>query len=521
MLPGRTYTPERLIEIAWRSRWVLFWPIVLSVTVAAVYARTLPDIYQATATIAVVPQRVSEQYVRSSVTLPSEARFQAIGLEIMTRDRLERIIRDLQLVPPSVTLTEALVWSVQQQIKIAGTGSDAFYLTFVASDPKVAKAGAERLMALYMDENRRERDLTTTLSSSFLGDQVSDVRRRLKDHEKRLEAYRRVHAGELPEQIESNLSASNNAQLRFTVIHESLSQDVERRNTLEREVSRRANATPDRPTPPVVVGPATEALAEARQQRRDMLGRLKPQHPDVLTIEAVIRDLEPRAREEQMRAQSATTTTTMLTPAVEDDTEDLRESLARVSAQIADKETQIRAIEREIAGYEARIKGIPVRESELAELLRDYDTTQELYRKLVSQHEESNLAANLERNQVAERFRVIDPPRLPEEPFAPSRGLTTIYGLLIGVALGAGLSLLRDLRDSSFRTESEITEVLALPVLAGVPLMLSRSQRRTRLLARAGLWMAAAASTAACGLAVAWTLGAIGGLGDVRTLFRF
>ena len=60
----------------------------------------------------------------------------------------------------------------------------------------------------------------------------------------------------------------------------------------------------------------------------------------------------------------------------------------------------------------------PTRESELVELTRDYATLQGLYSSLLAKKEESKIAANLERRQIGEQFKLLDPARLPERPIS-------------------------------------------------------------------------------------------------------
>ena len=97
MLPGKKYTPEDLLRIAWRRRWVVVVPFVVIATSTFVVARLLPDRYRASTVIMVVPQRVPESYVRSTVTTRIEDRLQTISQQIMSRTRLERVINELQL----------------------------------------------------------------------------------------------------------------------------------------------------------------------------------------------------------------------------------------------------------------------------------------------------------------------------------------------------------------------------------------------------------------------------------------
>jgi len=70
----------------------------------------------------------------------------------------------------------------------------------------------------------------------------------------------------------------------------------------------------------------------------------------------------------------------------------------------------------------------------------DIDAVTAEYRDVFRKKEEANLAANLERRQIGEQFRLLDPARIPEKPIGPTRLARTIGGALIG--FGAGLVLL-------------------------------------------------------------------------------
>ncbi len=99
MLPGKKYTPEDILTIVWRSKWFLLVPFAVISAGTAVWSRYLPDRYLSQATIMVVPQRVPESYVRSTVTTTIEDRLRAITEQIMSRTRLERVILELDLYP--------------------------------------------------------------------------------------------------------------------------------------------------------------------------------------------------------------------------------------------------------------------------------------------------------------------------------------------------------------------------------------------------------------------------------------
>ena len=72
-------------------------------------------------------------------------------------------------------------------------------------------------------------------------------------------------------------------------------------------------------------------------------------------------------------------------------------------------------IEAKIADSQSRLNMTPVREQELAELLRGYNLSQQNYDDLLSKKTQSELATNLERRNRASNSH-IDPPSFPMKP---------------------------------------------------------------------------------------------------------
>jgi hypothetical protein len=184
---------------------------------------------------------------------------------------------------------------------------------------------------------------------------------------------------------------------------------------------------------------------------------------------------------------------------------DVRAEFEQLNRQIASEQAEEKRLRQIAAGYQQRVELAPTRESELIELTRDYETLQKQYTSLLSKKEESQISANLERRQIGEQFKLLDPARLPERPTSPNRQQINTFGMVFGLVIGIGLIVLVELRDTSFKTDEDVLSVLGLPVLAVVPLMQSNAERRRTFRLRLLMNMGLGATVAACLTVVAYT----------------
>jgi len=518
MLPGKRYTFDDIARIAWRGKWLVLAPAIVTSVLAATYLRFVPDIYRADTTILVVPQRVPDIYVRPTVTSRIEDRLQSISPQILSRSRLEPILVDLNLYPKlrQTEPMEDVIAFMRTQVDVSVQRGDAFSVAYRSTSPVLAQQVTERLASLFIEENLRDREVQAEATNQFLESQLNEARTRLIEHEKRLEAFRLRYAGQLPTQTQSNFTAVQTLQMEAQGLTDSLDRDRDRRRLLEASLADLTTAAdeaaenPGRPDP--TGAPPTKAatdLAAARDALRALQTRLKPQHPDVIRGERVVRELEAKVKAERAAvvaaaAGSSSASTAAPVSAAERRAGATRDELEQINATITTKETRLAKLQDELAGYRSRLDAAPTRESEMTELMRDYTTLQSGYQSLLQKREDSKVAANLERRQIGEQFKVLDPPRRPEVPFSPNRPMIQAAGTLFGLALGFGLIVLMEVRDQTLHKEADVLESLDLPVLATVPQMRNTEERRRHLRQVLGL-SGAAVGGIGVAIAIAWS----------------
>ena len=150
---------------------------------------------------------------------------------------------------------------------------------------------------------------------------------------------------------------------------------------------------------------------------------------------------------------------------------DAQRELATLERDIAAKTAEEAQLRQTLTAYQKRIEATPTRESELIELTRDYGTLQSMYQGLLAKKQESQISANLERRQIGEQFRILDPARLPSRPFTPNRPRFYGVGILGGIVVGLALALLLEYLDRTLRSEDDVRVAIGLPVLAAIPLI--------------------------------------------------
>jgi uncharacterized protein involved in exopolysaccharide biosynthesis len=231
---------------------------------------------------------------------------------------------------------------------------------------------------------------------------------------------------------------------------------------------------------------STAQQLEAATTRLQLLQtRYTADHPDVLSAKRIIQDLEAKLRlEASARPAAAEGAPAKPLTAAEllrqNRLKDLRADLQNVDRQIEQKQASELKLRNVISAYQAKVDAAPTRQAELIELTRDYSTLKDMYTGLLAKREDSKIAANVERQQIGETFKILDPASVPERPFSPDRPRIMLMGSMLGLLIGLGLIGLLEYRDVSFKTEADVVRVLQLPVLALVPMMSSEREHRAR-----------------------------------------
>src|SRR5262249_37711533 len=119
-----------------------------------------------------------------------------------------------------------------------------------------------------------------------------------------------------------------------------------------------------------------------------------------------------------------------------------------------------------LADYEAKMQRLPELEQGLSRITRSLKVYQDIYSYLIQRREETQIARA---TQVGSIIRVIDPTFVTGVPQAASTRYGIPIGLLLGLAGGCALVLLRERQDPALNSVGDVERHLELPVLGTIP----------------------------------------------------
>ncbi len=472
-------TIDSVLGLLTRRRWwILTAACCIPVAVVAV-ALKLPNVYVSQATVMVVQQQVSQRYVEPDNTTSVAVAMQALKLEVLSRSQLLKIIEDLGLYANEKGLApESLIERMQKDIDIQALETTTsgrsevtgFTISFTAATSRLAQEVTSRLTSLFIEQNLKTRGEGAANTTRFLSEQVDAAKQRLVEQEQRLQAFKTKNLGALPEQQMENLTALTSVEGQLQTTTTSLLQAQEKRDSIESSLN--------------------ERLARLQSERTALLARYTSLYPEVIKKEREIAQIQGILdRANSGNPQDAASVDSALAGLIT--------QAAANAAEVERLSNQQKKLKADSEQYQTRLNLTPIREQQLAEILRDDDLLRKDYTDLQKQKLQSQLTASLEENQEGQQFRLVDPPTLPVKPSSPNRLKICLGGMAGGVLFGVVLAFFIDTRDGSFHSEKALGQAFALPIVLAMPLVLTPAEFRRRSRKRGFEWIAGCVMTLA------------------------
>ena len=501
------------LEILRRRKWYILFSILLILFGASVYCVVSPEKYKSTTTILVIPQRVPEGYVRSTVGSRVDERLFTIWQQVLSRTLLLAVMEELDLYPeerkelPAEAVVEMMRKTVDIQV-VSGTstvgrrrdsGENAFSLTVTHQNARSAMLAASRLASFFIDENMKSREQQAVGTSEFLQSQLQSTKERLEAQEEKVKQYKLRFMGELPQQLQANLQILSRLQDQLKMNSDALRTAQDRKVFAEAQIgafeaqwsASRAQAAASggtegaRPLSDPSI-PMPDPLTEKKAQLAVLSMKYTDQYPEIRRLRGEIAQLEQQQAEVSGSGGSAGTSGNTpprrpvpgRVPSGSISGSRQREEILRLRAQSTAIDSEIASLRKErvgigksIADMEARVEKSPRREQEMVSLTRDYENLKASYDDLLKKKLDAEVSQNLEKRQKGEQFQILDPAALPLEPFTPNRPM--VFGIAFAAALlvGFGGAIGFELLNPTLRGRRDFQHFFQVPVLASIPII--------------------------------------------------
>jgi uncharacterized protein involved in exopolysaccharide biosynthesis len=359
----------------------------------------------------------------------------------------------------------------------------AFTIAFEAPEPIQAQAVVVELVAVYLEENEGARQRSVAATTLFLNKEAERIAAQIAQIETRLADFKRRNTYNLPDSTQVQLQLAGRTELDLLSTQNQINTVGQRIESLRSQL---AAVDTEQVVPEGVVRARSE-LSKLEQELAEARLRYTESHPDVRLLRRSVASLTALAA-----VDGSVPAPMDAAPSRSPQREALRSQLDSAAAELAELELLRAELADKQRLYDARLLQAPEIEREYRDLARDYESAQERYAEIRAKQMQAEIAEELELDQKAERFTVVEPPSMPLEPAGPRRMLLTAFGLSAVLGGSVGFAWLRDLMSPALMSPRDVARRAEARVLTAVPYVVTpKEQARER-------WLLALALVIAC-----------------------
>ncbi len=387
---------------------------------------------------------------------------------------LEKVVRgtDLARTVASDRDVADRIASLQQMIKLTAQQDNLFEITVTASNGKLARQIAQKMIDIFVEGNLADNRTETSQSLSFLDEQLDTRQKALQEAEAKKADFQARYLGSMP----GTGSLNDRIAAARTQLAQVQSDLAAAQSSLGAVNAQMAG------TPATVAGAGGGGVAgPARARLQAIQGQIAEgrsrgwtdSHPDMIALRSQLSAAQAAARSEPVGGGGGGGATNPLFLS-------LKSMQADKAATVAALNQRRSQIQGDLAQLQSKIAEEPGVAAEQGQIDREYQVLKDQYDKLLTDREQVKLQGQAQSATDAVKFSVIDPPTQPRTPTAPNRPLL-LTGVLVA-GLGAGVAaafVLAQLR-TTFSTASRLEKASGMPVIGSIGEVVTAAQTAMR-----------------------------------------
>ena len=316
--------------------------------------------------------------------------------------------------------------------------------SFDSTSPQLAASVANAVADGFIDTAIQRRYESSAYARNFLERQINKTRGDLERSERSLVAYAQQQGIVQTGNVQGGGDTSSLQGDALMKINDALADATARRIAAE-GAYRQSLATG--PTTEVTQStqPMQQQLAQLRADYQQKRTFMKPDHPEMESLESQINELQRQISQQASRVATSRNNTLMA---------QYRGALAA--------EHQLQAQVAQLKGAVLNLRGRSIRYTILQ---REVDTNRALYDALLQRYKQIGVAGGVGVAPVS----IVDRAEVPRLPFKPNLFLNLLLGLGLGLAAGMAGAIGLEFINDTIKSREDVRRKLALPCLGAVP----------------------------------------------------
>ncbi|WP_020408738.1 XrtA system polysaccharide chain length determinant [Hahella ganghwensis] len=438
----------------------------------------MPDQYQANAQVYVDTQSLLRPLLRGLAIQPnSDSQIRLMVKTLMTRPNLEKIARmsDLDIMSKDQSGFDEIIRDLEDNLRIGSSARENFFrLSYSSEHPETARNVIQAALDVFVENTLGETRNEADTAEQFLERQIAEYERRLLEDERRLTEFKQANAevvgtnvGNFYGVLQTNKSRLEEAQLQLREVQSRLTSAQAQLRGEQANLDNSADSS----------GPGIETEFDARiEQLQVQLDELSlkytDKHPNIIEIRRRLEDLEKSREEVIEEYKEAQKQVASGGPGVGSNPvyQQLKLTVTQLENEKVSLEVRVKEYQTKVKEIEEKIHLVPEIESQVIALNRGYEITRSKYNELLSRREQARLSQNADLAADDIQFKVVDPPRVPQEPTGPNRLLLMTAIFVLSIGAGVAVSFLLSQIRPVVLSGSQLTLLTGHPVFGTVSL---------------------------------------------------